>query len=312
MAKYRAFVIASGALFALARSAGAADLLPPAPALEPPPPAEVEFNGWYLRGDMGIGLNANTPNLANSPDPLAPGLASGYYTGTPTESFNNSTISASTNFDLGFGYQFNNWFRADITGEYRGGSHFQSSYVINDATNFNTGNPTQIADFYRGDISSWVGLVNGYVDLGTWYCITPYVGAGVGLARNTLSGMTDQGMISYDSTANGIVSGPGGGYFGDGSKTNFAWAFMTGLDFNVTQNLKLELGYRYLDLGKYTSGGSHCLNGTGTGGGFGACGGGVTNYVLSKNDLAYNDFRIGLRWMIGEETPPPPPLVRKY
>ena len=34
------------------------------------------------------------------------------------------------------------------------------------------------------------------------------------------------------------------------STTNFAWALMAGLDFNVTQNLKLELGYRYLNMGK--------------------------------------------------------------
>jgi len=304
MAKFRALLLAGGAIFALARAAVAADLLPPAPAIEPPPPP-VEFSGWYLRGDVGIGVSANSPNLYNSPDPIAT-AAPGYYLGTPTQAFYNSTISAAMNFDVGVGYQLNNWFRFDVTGEYRGGSHFQSLYVLNDAANINTGNPTQIADFYRGNISSWVGLVNGYVDLGTWWGMTPYVGAGVGLASNTLSGMTDQGIVSYTVTGPVVTAGPSGGYFSDGSKTNFAWALMTGLDFDVTQNLKLELGYRYLDLGQYTSGASHCL---------GTCGGGVANYVVSKNDLAYNDFRIGLRWMIGEEAyapPPEAPLVRKY
>jgi opacity protein-like surface antigen len=303
MAKFKALLLAGGAFFALARAAVAADLLPPAPAIEPPPPA-AEFSGWYLRGDVGLGINANAPNLFNSPDPIATGGT--YYTAPATEGFNNSTISAAMNFDLGVGYQFNNWLRFDVTGEYRGGSHFQSLYVINDAGNINTGNPTQIADFYRGNISSWVGLVNGYVDLGTWWGMTPYIGAGVGLASNTLSGMTDQGIVSYTVTGPLVTAGPSGGYFSDGSKTNFAWALMTGLDFDVTQNLKLELGYRYLDLGKYTSGASHCL---------GTCGGGVANYVVSKNYLAYNDFRIGLRWMIGEEAyapPPEAPLVRKY
>jgi len=251
----------------------------------------------HVRGDIGVGMSANTPNLYNSPNPAA-GTPNGYYSVVPTQSFENSTISASTTFDLGVGYQFNNWFRVDVTGEYRGGSNFQSLYVLNDVGNTGTG-PTQLADFYRGDISSWVGLVNGYIDLGTWNCITPYIGAGVGLATNTLSGMTDQGEVTI-----GGFTGPSGGYFSNGSKTNFAWAFMTGIDFNVTENLKLELGYRYLDLGKYSSGASNCLGG---------CGGGVPNYVVSKNDLAYNDFRIGLRWMLGEETPPPPPpLVRKY
>ncbi len=169
------------------------------------------------------------------------------------------------------------------------------------------GDRPNMADFYRASISSLVGLVNGYVDLGTWYGITPYVGAGVGLARNTLSGMTDQGLVTICA----VATGPSGGYFSDGSKTNFAWALMAGLDFNVTQNLKLELGYRYLDVGKFGSGASNCLNGTGAGTGF-AC---AVNYVSSKNDLASNDFRLGLRWMIGEEptyAPPEAPLVRKY
>ena len=42
MAKLKALILAGGALFALARAAVAADLLPPAPALEPPPPAMAE------------------------------------------------------------------------------------------------------------------------------------------------------------------------------------------------------------------------------------------------------------------------------
>jgi opacity protein-like surface antigen len=300
MANLKVLVLASGAVLALVGSAAAADLLPPPPVLEPPPPAAAEFTGWYLRGDVGVGVNANTPNLFNTPNPAA-GTPNSYYSVVPTQSFYNSTISAATNFDLGIGYQVNNWLRFDVTGEYRGGSHFQSLYVLNDAGNTGTG-PIQLADFYRGDISSWVGLVNGYLDMGTWSGVTPYIGAGVGLARNTLSGMTDQGVV----TAIGGAASPSGGYFNDGSKFNFAWALMTGLDFNVTQNLKLELGYRFLDLGKYSSGGSYCL---------GTCGGGVPNYVVSKNDLAYNDFRIGLRWMIGDEqayAPPPTPLVRKY
>ncbi|HYA74426.1 MAG TPA: hypothetical protein VEF36_14840, partial [Roseiarcus sp.] len=60
----------------------------------------------------------------------------------------------------------------------------------------------------------------------------------------------------------------------------------------------------------FTSGVSHCLNGTGVGGGF-SCQGYT---VYSRNDLASNDFRLGLRWMIGEAPayPPEAPLVRKY
>jgi opacity protein-like surface antigen len=306
MAKYRALIIAGGALFALARSAGAADLLPPAPALEPPP-AEVEFNGWYLRGDVGLGVNAGTSKAAVSPDPLAAGIAGGTLDTAATNTFYNPTISSSGIFDLGFGYQFNNWFRADVTEEYRGGSRFQTLEVLEEpnvvAPNTST---QQYADFYRADLSSWVTMFNGYVDLGTWSRITPYLGAGVGFAYNNLSGLTDTGY----AYSNGVQSTTGG-YANDHGKWNFAWSLMAGLSFDVTQNLKLDLGYRYLDYGKFTSGGLHCLD-TSSSSGFsaGACGG--SSYTIqSKHDLASNDVRIGLRWMIGEETPPPP-LVRKY
>jgi hypothetical protein len=32
-------------------------------------------------------------------------------------------------------------------------------------------------------VGAITGLFNGYLDLGTWYCFTPYVGAGVGASR---------------------------------------------------------------------------------------------------------------------------------
>jgi len=306
MAKFKALILAGGAFFALARAAVAADLLPPAPALEPLPPAPIEFNGWYLRGDVGLGANAATPSLAVSPDPLAAGIAGGTLDAAATNNFYNPTISASGIFDVGFGYQFNSWFRADLTEELRGGASFQALEVLNEP-NLVGGNTStqQYADFYRANLSSYVTMVNGYADLGTWYGVTPYVGAGVGFAYNKLFGMTDTGF-SYTHSA----LSPVGGYLSDGDKWNFAWGLMAGLSFNVTQNLKLDLGYRYLDYGKFTSGVSHCLNGTGVGGGF-SCQGYT---VYSRNDLASNDFRLGLRWMIGEAPayPPEAPLVRKY
>jgi len=307
MAKYRALIIAGGALFALARAAGAADLLPPPPALEPPPPAEMQFNGWYLRGDVGVGASATSTSFPQSPDPLPFYIGNGIYDANATESSLNNAISAAGIFDVGVGYQFNNWFRADVTAEYRGGSRLTSLFVINDATN-GAGLITQAADFYHADLSSFVSLLNGYADLGSWYGITPYVGAGVGFARNTMSGLSDTSVISF----NGLATSSSGGYADDHSQWNFAWALMAGLSFDVTQNLKLDLGYRYLDLGKFSSGQMHCLSGTGfiTGGPANGCEAGIE----SKRDVAYNDFRIGLRWMIGEASyaPQQMPLVRKY
>jgi opacity protein-like surface antigen len=303
MGALKALFLAGAAIVGLATAAHAADLLPPAPPMEPPAPvAASEFSGWYLRGDTGMAVQSGSIGPTISPNPLI---------GAPADAFNsfyNPSLSASALFDVGVGYQINNWLRFDVTGEYRGGSHFQALEQV--------GIPSlgaQYADFYRGDVSSIIGLVNGYVDLGTWWGVTPFVGAGVGFASNSLSGVTDTGF-AYPGGGAGF---PTGGYLGNGAKTSLAWALMTGLDFNVTQNLKLELGYRFLDYGSLKSGSSSCFNGTGANGGFNAANCGGSGYTLATRELYSQDFRLGLRWDFADTAfyappPEPAPLVRKY
>ena len=134
MIKLGALVIAAGAAAAACGWADAADLLPPAPPL-PPAPAAAEFGGWYLRGDVGLGLASGTPELQNIPDPIATGLGSGFLSSAAYQAFNNTTLSSSGMIDFGVGYQFNNWFRVDGTIEYRGGANLQSLYTLNDPVN---------------------------------------------------------------------------------------------------------------------------------------------------------------------------------
>ncbi len=297
MARSMALTLASVAVFALTTASYAADLLPPAPRLEPLPPADNtgDFSGWYLRGDVGVGVNS-PPSFTTTPDALATGVASGFLSASATEGYFNPALSQSGIGDVGVGYRFNNFFRADVTGELRGGATFSGLEVVDDPTH-----NYQFADHYQANVSSYIAMLNGYADLGTWLGVTPYVGGGVGLAYNKMFGATDVG----DAYTPGPF--PTGGYLDNGSSTNFAWALMAGLDFNVTPNLKLELGYRYLDYGSVKSGGSHCLSGTGAA--FFNC----QPYHLAVDKLASNDFRIGLIWTLENASPPPPePLVRRY
>ena len=318
MAKFRALTIAGAALLALTRLASAADLLPPPPALEPlpPPMMSADLGGWYLRGDIGMAVSNSSPSMANLPDPLA---GNPFWGVGATQAFNNTTISSSQTFDIGVGYRFNSWLRGDVTLEYRDGGHFQSLYAINSPT-VGAGNITQLTDAYRANVASFIGMANVYADLGTWYGLTPFVGAGLGIAHNTLYGLTDSGQATTQIGAAApytYTTSPTAGYFNDASHFSVAYALMTGVDFNVTNNLKLELGYRYLNYGKITSGGSNCANGNGLGGGFGngACGGGVSNRIYSTSNLSSSDFRLGLLWSLGDAPAPAPmsmPLVRKY
>ena len=88
-------------------------------------------------------------------------------------------------FGLGIGYTINNWLRVDVTGEYRGKANFHGL----DVGAIPGGGFAD--DRYFGSKSEWTFLFNGYVDLGTWWNITPFIGAGVGVSRNTISNFGD-------------------------------------------------------------------------------------------------------------------------
>src|SRR5258707_482118 len=106
-------LLAAGAASLLSTMAFAADLaIAPPPMYSPPPPAD--FGGWYLRGDIGM-TNQRMKSLDN-PDPNAALFTS------VGMGFDSSTL-----FDVGVGYQFNNWFRADVTGQWRGKANFHGS-----------------------------------------------------------------------------------------------------------------------------------------------------------------------------------------
>src|SRR5207237_5769229 len=96
--------LAAGAATLISSMAFAADLPIAAPPMyAPPPPAE--FGGWYLRGDIGFS-NQHVDRLNNVLD------------ANNTSSVQKLGFNTAGIFGLGAGYQFNNWFRADVTGEW--------------------------------------------------------------------------------------------------------------------------------------------------------------------------------------------------
>src|SRR5277367_65672 len=88
---------------------------------------------------------------------------------------------------MGVGYEFNNWLRFDVTGEYRTKAMFKATGSY---TNFCGGGGTCF-DVNTGNLSSSVFRANTYIDFGTWWCLTPFIGAGVGGAYNGVTGVQD-------------------------------------------------------------------------------------------------------------------------
>jgi opacity protein-like surface antigen len=186
------------ALFA-AEVAVAADLPGLGPAPEQP---IVEFgSNWYARLDIGGSLNY-----------IFPGSAFG-------TNFSSTSIGDSLTGGMGVGFR-KDWFRADLTFDYTGNPRFTG-----------TAGP----DVVGANIASFTTLANGYVDLGTWSGLTPYVGVGVGVS-----------MLEADS-----VSDSSAAFGGLPSSTNWtlAWAANAGVSYAISHNWLVDFSYRYLDMG---------------------------------------------------------------
>ena len=272
MRSVKSFIAAGAAIF-LSSAAFAADM-----AIAPPPyaaPVVEDFGGWYLRGDIGFS-NQRVDRLNNALD------------ATVTSSVQTNNFNTAGIFGLGVGYRFNNWFRADVTGEYRGNSQFFGK----DVNTFPGGVGT---DTYHGTKSEWVVLGNAYVDLGTWWCVTPFIGAGVGGARVSIANFTDAGITNI-----GGVTSPSLAFGDSASKWYLAWAVHAGLAYRVTPNFTVELAYRYLDMGDGLTGDLRTFDGTNN----------INNPTTFKN-ITSHDLKLGVRWDLISPQVYAPPLIRK-
>jgi len=263
-------IIAAGAATLLSQAAFAADMaIAPPPQMYAPPPVIEDFGGWYLRGDIGFS-NQRVDRLNNV-------LDAGNTSSVQNLNFNTAGI-----YGLGVGYRVNNWFRADVTGEYRGNSQFFGTDRITYPGGVGT-------DSYHATKNEWVVLANAYVDLGTWWCMTPFIGAGVGGARVAINNFTDT------NTPNSTVA------FGDNtSKWNLAWALHAGVAYKVTPNFTVELAYRYLDMGDGLTGDLRTFDGINN----------VNNPMTFKN-ITSHDLKLGVRWDLSSPPVYAPPLMRK-
>ena len=271
------------ALFATVAQSGAiaADM----PRLLPPvelPPIVEEFGGWYLRGDIGMS-NQRVKELFNADYALNRSVD------TAQKSFD-----AAPFFGLGIGYQFNNWFRVDLTGEYRAKANFKGLDIVR------TNVGTTFTDDYTGSKSEWVGMLNAYVDLGTWYNLTPFIGGGIGMSYNTIHDSKDTCATVSVCTGGSVATAR------DASKWNFAWALHAGVAYKVTNNFTVELAYRYINLGDAITGDLVAYDGTNQ-----------RYNPMEFRNITSHDFKLGVRWLLDapmqyeRKSIELPPLMRK-
>jgi opacity protein-like surface antigen len=133
--------------------------------------------------------------------------------------------------------------------------------------------PAVYDDPLHTGVKSYTAMVNAYWDLGNFRGITPYLGAGVGVAYNRMSEV-------YFTDNPALVNRIEGA-----SRASLAWSLMAGIGWQVSDRAILDIGYRYMDYGKANSGRVDSA--------------GFVNPAVRVDDLTAHEFKVGLRYHFG-------------
>lgn len=156
---------------------------------------------------------------------------------------NGRPLGASGSFDPAvvvdgaLGYRFNRWIRAEALLSWRPDLNFngQSNFV-------GAAGPNQPVG---GSVQSVAGFGVAYVDLPRVGKVRPFLGAGIGVARNRIDSLN----FSFPGLpGDATTTTPGG------SSSNLAYLLTAGLSVPLSAQLDLELAYRFSDLGRIQTG----------------------------------------------------------
>ena len=269
--------LAVAATFGLAAFSGvarAADMpVEYPPIIEAPEPMPLTaVGGWYLRGDIGYKLYQKPKGSLGNRD--WGGYDSGgsmvypYTAGNYDQMINEKMLGA-LDIGVGAGYKFNDYLRSDLVFDYETPAKFKGSIWCQSLAC----GGGRYQDSERVKIEAYSALANVYADLGNFHGVIPYIGGGIGASYLRTSDV--EGSAKDANTG----KNPGGA-----GKWNFAWALMAGVEYPISDNLSLDLGYRYLNLGDAKSG--YVTDGQGV------------STRMDYKDITAHEVRVGLRYYL--------------
>ncbi|OEE57712.1 hypothetical protein A1OO_15550 [Enterovibrio norvegicus FF-33] len=195
--------------------------------------------------------------IASAEGLYATGLLGKSYQATDSEPYGNNIAQDADfpgKFDagdgtvttLGLGYIINEQFRVETRLGYREGK-FNSQRV---------GTGSRVGEEYalNGKLKSTTLTLEGFYDVNTGTAFTPYLKAGVGVARNEysakLGGAGVQGFFDQlDGTSDGFYDD-----YADETSTEFTWNVGIGTSYAITEKMSLIGEYQFVSLGDASTG----------------------------------------------------------
>lgn len=92
-------------------------------------------------------------------------------------------------------------------------------------------------DRYELKLKSQAVMFNSYIDIYTNTPFNPYIGGGIGFSSLKLSDRS----LTYPEVPSESIK----------DETNFAWQIGVGVACNLSNNVAVDLGYRYMDYGSF-------------------------------------------------------------
>jgi opacity protein-like surface antigen len=139
------------------------------------------------------------------------------------------------NASVALGYQYGNGWRTE------------GEYVFKKNAEYTSGSTTFAGSFNHHHVAAQRLMLNAYRDYPLGHDFSVYATLGLGVAKVKSSGW--QGTTARDYASN--------------TQTNLAYAVGAGLAYSPIEQVTVDLGYRYIDMGDVESGYNNFANGRG-------------------------------------------------
>ncbi|EFE97624.1 outer membrane protein [Serratia odorifera] len=158
---------------------------------------------------------------------------------------------------IALGYQYGNGWRTE------------GEYTFKQKTEYTSGSSTFASSYNHLQTHVERLMLNVYRDYALGYGFSVFATAGVGISKIKAGGWQGVPSREYDST----------------SQNNFTYAIGGGVSYAPIERLNVDLGYRYVDMGKIESGYNRFANARGL------------KDEQMKAHLVSNEFTLGVRYL---------------